>query len=131
MSMQLTIYAKNLNKPGADIRAVCESLAPEDHLNVFHSLQDLSSWLISTRFDDAVLVLTAEDADELAELEPILPLFNKVKIVLLLPDREPDTIKIGYRLEPRFLGFLDSGLSQLKEILGYMVGRKRTAMDAD
>jgi hypothetical protein len=38
----------------------------------------------------------------------------------MLPDRKPETIKIGYQLEPRFLSFIDKGYSEVKAVLRKM-----------
>ena len=82
-----------------------------------------------TRNHTAVVVLVANEREELAELLPIMPLFRRVKIILILPDREPETIKLGYQLEPRFLSFIDSGFTMVKEVVQRMLNQDYRLQD--
>ena len=56
--------------------------------------------------------------------------FRRLRIILVLPDRAPETIKIGYQLEPRFLSFVDKGFSEVKAVLKKMTAGSPTAEEA-
>jgi hypothetical protein len=102
---------------------VFESLVTRDEMEMFHSIEGLRNRLLRTTYNDGIVVLIADTREELSELLPILHLFRKVRIVLVLPDRKPETIKIGYQLEPRFLSFIDQGFAEIKAVLKNMLGR--------
>jgi len=119
--MNLTIYVTNIEGPGTEIKVLCESIASPKELRVFNSIESLTDWLVITMRDQAIVILVAQTKDELTELLPIIHLFHKVQIILILPNREPETIRIGYRLEPRYLSFIDSGVEALKAILRKML----------
>jgi len=65
--------------------------------------------------------LIARERNDLTELLPIIDLFRRVRIILLLPDRKPETIKIGYQLEPRFMSFVDRGFEEVRAVLAKMI----------
>lgn len=119
--MELMMYAKNLKGKGEQIQVALNSINGDREIGTFDTLDELKLWLLTADHNEAVIVLVAEKREELAELMQALPLFRKVKIILMLPDREPETIKIGYKLEPRFLSFLDGGFSILSEIVKNML----------
>lgn len=121
--MSLTIYAKNLRGPEAKLQVLCESLVEKDKVNVFSSIDNLREWLLFKAREKAVVFLITEDKDELEDLLPVIELFRKVQLILVLPDRKPQTIRIGYQLEPRYLTFIDSGLGIVKGVLKKMLGR--------
>lgn len=127
--MSLTIYAKNLRSSETKIQVLCESLVEKDKVDVFSSIDNLHEWLLFKARDKAVVFLIAENNDELEDLLPIIELFRKVQLILVLPDRKPQTIRIGYQLEPRFLTFIDSGLETLKGVLAKMLGKKDSILE--
>ncbi len=105
--MNLILYTKKTEFSGAKLRVVFESLVSKDEIEPFHSTEGLRNRLLRTTYNDGIVVLVADKREELFELLPILHLFRKVRIILVLPDRKPETVKIGYKLEPRFLSFID------------------------
>ena len=119
--MNLILYTKKTEPSGAQLRLVFKSLVSKDAMEMFHSIEGLRNRLLRTTYNDGIVVLIADTREELSELLPILHLFRKVRIVLVLPDRKPETIKIGYKLEPRFLSFIDQGFTEVKTVLKKMI----------
>jgi hypothetical protein len=117
------VYTKKTAAAGSQLRLVFESLVSRDAMEMFHSIEGLRNRLLRTTYDDGIVVLIADSREELSKLLPILHLFRRVRIILVLPDRKPETIKIGYQLEPRFLSFIDQGFSEVKAVLKKMLGK--------
>jgi len=117
----LLIYAKDLKGPNPHLQILAENIAEDKPVKVFVSVKELAEWLLGKPNHKAIVVLTAQNKDELSELVPIIHLFRKIQVVLMLPDREPETIRIGYRLEPRFLGFIDSRMDDIRSIFRHML----------
>jgi len=128
--LNLILYTKKTESSGPKLRVVFESLVSKDEIELFHSIENLRNRLLRATYHDGIVVLVAESREELSELLPILHLFRKVRIVLVLPDRKPETIKIGYKLEPRFLGFIDQGFAEVKAVLKKMIGGFPTFKEA-
>jgi hypothetical protein len=120
--MSLVLYSKKDEGSTAEFKVLCESLLPNGDVKTFGSQDELKKWLLTTGYDDeAVVVLMAQKRDELTELLPIIHLFRKVRIILILPDSKPETIKIGYKLEPRFLSFASSDSGEIQAVLAKML----------
>lgn len=120
--MNLILYTKKTESSNIKLRVVFESLVSKDEIELHHSIESLRHRLLRTTYNDGIVVLVADTREELSELLPILHLFRKVRIILVLPDRKPETIKIGYKLEPRFLSFIDRGFAEVKAVLKKMIG---------
>ncbi len=119
--MNLILYTKKTESSEAKLRVMFESLFSKDEIQIFHSIERLRNRLLRTSYQDGIVVLVAEKREELSELLPILHLFRKVRIILVLPDRKTETIKIGYKLEPRFLSFIDKGFTEVQAVLKKML----------
>ncbi len=121
--MKLAIYSKERKSvaeklgvgPGADDFG---SIA-----RFFSSPETLASRLMRLDYANAIVVLVARNKKELSRLRLAVPPTRFSKIVLILPDREPDTIKTGYRFEPRFLSFIDSDFGKIKAVLRQMISK--------
>lgn len=119
--MNLIIYKKTKDAAEGQLQVLLESLVSKQNIEIYHSLIPLKQKILRTAYTEGIVILIAEKRDDLSELVPILDLFRKLRIILLLPDREPETIQIGYRLEPRFMSFLDRGHAEIKAVLQKML----------
>ena len=64
------------------------------------------------------------------ELEKILTLqdlLSDIRIILILPDRTPNTISKAHKLAPRFLTYLDSDFGEIKAVLHKMLKSLRSS----
>jgi hypothetical protein len=129
--MNLILYTKKTDACPAKLRVMFESLVPKDEIEMFHSTESLRNRLLRTSYQDGIVVLVAEKREELSELLPILHLFRKVRIILVLPDRKPETIRVGYQLEPRFLSFIDKGFTEVQAVLKKMLAGMTSLKQAD
>lgn len=120
--MNLIIYKKTKDAAEGQLQVLFESLVSKQNIDIYHSLVPLKQKILRTSYAEGIVILIAEKRDDLSELVPILELFRKLRIILVLPDREPETIQIGYRLEPRFMSFVDRGHAEIKAVLQKMLG---------
>jgi hypothetical protein len=128
--MNLILYTKKTEFSRAKLRVMFESLVSKDEIEIFHSTESLRNRLLRTSYKDGIVVLVAEKREELSELLPILHLFRKVRIILVLPDRKPETIRVGYQLEPRFLSFIDKGFTEVQAVLKKMLAGMASLKEA-
>jgi hypothetical protein len=120
--VNLIIYKKTRDAAEGQLQVLFESLVSKQNIDIYHSVGSLKQKILRTSYAEGIVILVAEKRDDLAELVPILDLFRKLRIILVLPDREPETIQIGYRLEPRYLSFIDRGYAEIKAVLQKMLG---------
>jgi hypothetical protein len=96
------------------------SLAGRTDTHLFHSLQGLSLRLIQPMAKDPIVVLVAGDRQELREFFGLGRLLQRFRVVLILPDRDPETLRLGYQLAPRFISYLDGDLSDARAVIAQM-----------
>jgi len=89
-------------------------------IHVFSSLRELVRQLFRASYENTIIIFMAGNKEELLEIFSISNLFRKCRTILILPDREPGTLKIGYLLEPRFISYMDSDLSDVRAIVSQM-----------
>ncbi len=70
----------------------------------------------------AAAVLLATSKDAFSEILSISGLFHDVPIILVLPDREAETVAKGHTLYPRFMAYIDGDLTDVAAVLGKMLG---------
>ena len=61
--------------------------------------------------------IVANSKEDLLNLLFIRNLLQDIRIILILPDREKDTIEKGHRLYPRFMSYLDGDLEEVAAVL--------------
>jgi hypothetical protein len=71
--------------------------------------------------EKVLAVLLAASQDELHEILTLQPWLNGKPLILILPDRDKDTIAKGHVLAPRFLTDAQGDFREIYEILSKMV----------
>jgi hypothetical protein len=89
----------------------------------FHTVEDLVQGLRETRGDERLLVCLARSSRELAGLCAVSRFIERVRLILIVPDQERETIAMAHSLYPRFLGFMDNGYAEVGEVLARMAAR--------
>jgi hypothetical protein len=69
----------------------------------------------------AAAVLFAYSKDALSDILSVKELLEDVRIILILPDRLPDTISKGHSLRPRFATYADSDFEDVRAVLNKML----------
>lgn len=118
--MGLIVYSKTIEGTGDRIQSVAELIIPKEEIEIYRSIDQFVDRLLLADCEGLVAVLIATKIEELLQLTSILPVLRKVRIILILPDRKPETINIGYKLEPRFLSYIDSGFFEVQAVLKKM-----------
>jgi hypothetical protein len=69
----------------------------------------------------AVAILFVCSKDALSDILSVKELLEDVRIILILPDRLPETISKGHLLRPRFMTYADSDFEDVKAVLNKML----------
>jgi hypothetical protein len=67
----------------------------------------------------AVLLTTSQE--ELHEVLKLRPLLEDIPLILILPDKDKDTIAQGHLLAPRFLTYLQNSFHEIYDVLSKML----------
>ena len=97
------------------------------YMEVCRNLVNLLERLRHPFEDPTIAVLVADSRECLDELFVLRHLFRRVRIILVLPDRESDTISKGHALHPRFLTYIDSDPLEVALVLGKMTERAKAS----
>lgn len=89
------------------------------------SLAVLEQRLRRPRNDIEVVLISVSDAIEMRQLNTMRPLLLDLRLVIVLPTREPDIVAWAHKLVPRFIAYADNGYEQIGAVLKKMLGNGR------
>lgn len=92
---------------------------------ILHTLGGFFDALTHSADREAVAVALLASSEELEALLPLREISMDIPLILVLPDSRPETISLGHRLRPRFLGFLQNDFSEVTAVLAEVLKRSR------
>jgi hypothetical protein len=121
--VKILFYSSKKEDPGMGIGARLRTLVPEESIEVYRSIEDLAHGLHRLYDHDTIVLLQARDREELLRILSLRDQLQGARVILLIPDREEETISLAHRLRPRFLsnseGDFLSTMSVLRKMVGY------------
>lgn len=87
-------------------------------LETYRNIDTFSERLHQPMPDSVVFVLQICSREELMDILPLRDLLHDRRIILVLPDSEPDIVSLGHILRPRFITYGDSDYVDVSAILG-------------
>jgi len=119
--MKCIFYEKKSGIIAGQIIGLLKSSAIENKTELYHTIRTLSQRLTRPIDGLAIMVLIAGDRKDLLNILAMHELFGVIKIIIILPDREDESVKIGYELQPRFLTYVNGDLSEVHAVLRKML----------
>lgn len=119
--MQILLFARD--GIGDHIRDAVVRTVPETE--VFNAMGSLVSRIMNPSVEPVVAVLIAGSRNEFAEIQLMKWLLHDICTVLILPDRDMETVAEGYNLHPRFMGCLDDDADEIAAMLNKMLTREK------
>ena len=99
-----------------ELEEMLQDVASKENVEICRTVSELARRLRMPLCDCAIVVLFVSDEKDLQSVLAIQPLLADMRIVLILPDRNDETIEAGHSLHPRYLSFTDNGLKDLKAV---------------
>lgn len=118
--MKIILYLPWTDEIGKRLFGMIEKLVGVDEIEIFRTMDSLVRRLKQPVFDLKITVLLATNRKELSEILSIKDLLRDIKILLILPDGDSDTISMGHKLYPRFISYIDSDFKDVADALGKM-----------
>jgi len=115
--MKCIFYEKKSGIIAEQIIGLLKASAIENKTELYHTIKTLSQRLTRPIDGLAIMVLIAGDRKDLLSILAIQKLFVFIKIIIILPDREDESVKIGYKLQPRFLTYVNGDISEVHAVL--------------
>ena len=122
--MSLLVYAAKSDGTAQRLRKVVEEIVPKKDLEICRNIESLSSRLQQPMNGLDIAILLAGSVRDLTGFRSLQDLLSEMRILLVIPDREPDTFAKAHRLRPRFMTHTDSDFEDIKAVLGKIVSRK-------
>lgn len=70
-------------------------------------------------------LLVVSDIDEMFEIVELHSLIRDLRLVLVLPGRDPKMVVMAHKLVPRFIAYADNGYEQIGAVLAKMIHASR------
>lgn len=119
--MNLLFYATMADGVGEKLQGVVEEVVPEEKIEVYRTGDSLSRRLREPTYDLSAAVLLAETKEDLLCLVSNKELIWNLRVILVLPDRQDDTVTKGHLLRPRFLTYADGDFLDVATVLTKML----------
>ncbi len=87
----------------------------------FRSFKALAKRLRQPHCDLDIGLIAVHNAEEMAQINQVQDLLRDLRLVVILPWRDPDIIAWAHKLAPRFIGYADNGFEQVGAVLAKMV----------
>jgi hypothetical protein len=72
-----------------------------------------------------IALVVVENIQEIASMAEIQGLVRDLRLVLVLPERNPHMVSQAHKLAPRFIAYADLGPEQIVAVLKKMTGPRR------
>jgi hypothetical protein len=99
------------------LQELMETVVPEENRATYRDIQAFSQRLREPAEGQRIVLLSASSRQDLSLIQSIRSLLSDESIIIILPDREGDTIAMGHSLHPRFLTYVDSDFTDLAGVL--------------
>ncbi len=120
--MKLLLYAGE-DQTGKRLKKCIHHLVPHKALETCGTIVNLIERLRQPVGDLALSVLLIRGQMELKRIIAFGDLLDDIKIIIILPDRRPETISEAHRLYPRFISYADGDFRDIVEVAEHMLGR--------
>ena len=87
----------------------------------FRTLGALERRLRQPRHNIEIVLISISGAIEMAKLTEMRQLLMDLRLLLVLPKRNEDTVAWAHKLGPRFIAYADNGVEQIGAVLSKML----------
>jgi hypothetical protein len=122
----IIVYSKAMNGIGSKLQEVVTNVLPGSCVDTYRTISGLSERLHKPALNFPIVILLAMNKEDLEDIVAIQNLLFDSRIVLILPDREEDTMALGHTLRPRFVSYRDSSFKDVGAVLNKMINRHET-----
>lgn len=119
--VSVLFFSGETNGVEEKIQRIIDALVPKDENEIYRTIEGLSSRFRRPRGNLAVMILSAASQKDLLDLLLIRQLFDGIPMILIIPDREKDTIFKGRKLFPRFMSYADGSFADVAAVLEKML----------
>ncbi len=119
--MDLIFYSGQRGEPSERLLKVIEIIFSRRNTCLYSTIEDLAGALLKASNTSTIILLHASSDEDLLQLLELRELLLDKKIILILSDRDHNTISMGHALRPRLMSFHDSDFFEVAAVLTRMV----------
>jgi hypothetical protein len=125
-SSNILLYTAPSHRVAVKLQNTIQSISMENKIIVVTSMKDLSEILHKplNRVDAAVIFRATRKG--LINLLSFRDELLRLPVILILPDQKNETIANGHSLRPRFLSYMDSDFSDVRDVLQKILKKQHT-----
>lgn len=126
--MNVLMYAQQRSTTGARLHSNVQEVSSLHSLINCWNFDQLCSYFNTPAHLPEMVILLADNREELEAFGSFSHRLERVFFVLVLPDTDAETIACGHRLRPRFLAYHDSDFSDVRAVVeqyGIQLGRSQ------
>ena len=124
--MGLLFFSREVKGAGERLKGIIEAHVPEHEIEIYRSVKSLSDRFHKPTYNLTTLILLAATQKDLTDLLHAHQLFNDIPIILILPDREENTILEGLKVFPRYMTYADGDFLDVSAVIGKMLNHNKT-----
>jgi hypothetical protein len=119
--MNILYYTSTINGAGKRLQEAIESVVQAENTEIYRNLESLIQRLRRPTQLLDVSILLANSRTDFLDLLSIRDLLLNLRIILILPDGNTETITRGHTLFPRFLTYANSDFKDVAAVLKKMI----------
>ena len=120
--MKLIFFAPLMDEGDRQINNLIDNFTVVSDLEIYRTIDSLSERLREPQKDSLVAVLFASSKETLLDIISIRDLLSVPRVILVLPDRDADTVAKGHMLRPRFVTYADTDFGEISAVIDKMLG---------
>jgi hypothetical protein len=120
--MKLLLFA-GLEKDRQRLERCVEGLVPDSELHVIDTVDKLVQRLRQSINGYVLGIIMAASQEEFEKILFINKLLSGLKIIIVVPDRKPETVSAALNLRPRYMSYSDGDLHDVSLVANRMFQR--------
>ena len=121
--MSVILYLPPKEKSEENLLQMVKKAIPDHAIEIYSSIRQLSDRLHQPLLDVSVAVLYAASRAELMEMIYLDDLLGELRVVLVLPNGDPEILEKAHMLHPRFIASTESDFRHLGSVLKKITDR--------
>ena len=119
--MKILVYENTNTEKSTPFLEKIDKEIPSDMVEMYHNRERLLNRVLRIPNRYNIIVLFCDILDDFKYFISMRDTFRQYRIILVIPDREADTIKQAHQLYPRYLTYSDNSYRNVIEVLKKMV----------
>ncbi len=120
MTMSVIVYLPDAENAGDRLLEAIKTTTPKQ-IEIYHSLADLAARFQKPCPDTRITVLLAATVKHLQDIIRLRDYLLEMRLILVLPDGDHETIAQAHSLRPRFLTWMTNDFADVGVVLKRMV----------